>query len=55
MLVNAKTDDVQLLDVRQYCSFADFMVLATARSHRHVVTAARAIAYQVTCRGSAFK
>ena len=47
MLVNAKADDVQLLDVRQHCSFADFMVLATARSHRHVVTAARAIAYQV--------
>ena len=47
MLVKARTDDVQLLDVRQHCSFADFMVLATGRSHRHVITAARAIAYQV--------
>lgn len=47
MLVGAKLDDVQLMDVRQHCSFADFMVLATARSHRHVITAARAVAYQV--------
>ena len=47
MLVSAKLDDVQLMDVRQHCSFADFMVLATARSHRHVITAARAVAYQV--------
>ncbi|KAK9862524.1 hypothetical protein WJX84_006099 [Apatococcus fuscideae] len=49
MLVKARTDDVQLLDVRQHCSFADFMVLATGRSHRHVITAARAIAYQLSC------
>ncbi|KAK9821022.1 hypothetical protein WJX74_002251 [Apatococcus lobatus] len=49
MLVGAKLDDVQLMDVRQHCSFADFMVLATARSHRHVITAARAVAYQLSC------
>ncbi len=48
MLVAAKTDDVCILDVSNRCSFTEHMVLATARSHRHIQAAASAVAYQVS-------
>ena len=47
MLEDAKCDDVSCFDLRQACEFADYFVVATARSHRHVFTAASAVIYQV--------
>ena len=48
ILVDAKTDDVVVLDVRaKECSFADEMVVATARSALHCQSAAQAIVYKV--------
>ena len=54
MLVDAKCDDVSTFDVRHQCDFADHFVVSTARSHRHVITAANAIIYQV-CQCSCLK
>lgn len=48
ILVDAKTDDVVVLDVRNKgCSFADEMVIATARSKLHCQSAAQAVVYRV--------
>ena len=49
MLVDAKCGDVSICDLRETCDFADFFLLSTGRSHRHVFTAASAIVYQVYC------
>jgi len=48
LLSEARCDDVAVLDVRpRECSFTDFFVLATGRSHQHVFTAAHAVRYAV--------
>ena len=44
--MEAKTQDVCVIDVRHICMFADFMVLATGRSHRHVYAAASGVGWQ---------
>jgi len=46
-LLEAKTDAVQVLDVRGVCEFADYFVLATGRSHQHVHSAASGVCWQV--------
>ena len=51
MLEDAKCDDVCTLDLRETCNFADYFVICTARSFRHVFTAANAVVYQV-CTGT---
>ena len=48
ILIDAKTDDVVVLDVRQQnCGFTDEMVIATARSKLHCQSAAQAVMYKV--------
>ena len=48
ILIDAKTDDVVVLDVRQQnCGFTDEMVIATARSKLHCQSAAQAVVYKV--------
>ena len=48
LLQEARCDDVAVLDVRpRECSFTDFFVLATGRSHQHIFTAAHAVKYAV--------
>ena len=44
--MEAKTQDVCVIDVRHICMFADFMVLATGRSHQHVYAAANGVGWQ---------
>jgi ribosomal silencing factor RsfS len=46
-LSEAKTEAVQVLDVRGFCEFADYFVLATGRSHQHVHSAASGVCWQV--------
>jgi Ribosomal silencing factor during starvation len=47
ILHDAKTQDVVILDIRNRSVLADFFVVATARSHRHVFAAAHAVKYEV--------
>lgn len=46
-LVDAKANNVIIIDVQTVCSFAEHLVLATGRSHRHVFTAASGVRWQV--------
>lgn len=49
MLVDARCDDVNTIDIRDRCQFADYFIVSTARSHQHVFTAANAVMYKVCC------
>ena len=52
-LTAAKCDDVATLFVSGRCAFADSMVVATARSGRHALMAAEAVAFQLKERAAA--
>ena len=52
-LTAAKCDDVAMLSVSGRCAFADAMVVATARSGRHALMAAEAVAFQLKERAAA--
>eukprot|EP00884_Botryococcus_braunii_P019056 jgi/Botrbrau1/5834/Bobra.0366s0016.1 len=52
VLHDAKTDDVVIVDVRGRSVLADYFVVATARSQRHVFTAANAVKYEADRRAA---
>lgn len=47
-LSDARTEDVQILDVEEICDFADHMVVASARSSQHVYAAASGLCWQAS-------
>ena len=47
MLVDARADDVVIIDVNGKCAFTDYMVIASARSHQLVQILAGAVLHEV--------
>ena len=47
LLVEARAEDIQILDVRGNCTFTDYMVLATGRSSQIVHILADAVLYEL--------
>ena len=52
MLVEARADDIAIIDVRGNCSFTDYMVVATGRSSQLVHMLAQAVLHELkqTCK-----
>ena len=46
-LSDARLEDVQILHVEGFCSFADWLVVASGRSNQHVHAAASGLCWQV--------
>jgi ribosome silencing factor RsfS/YbeB/iojap len=47
MLVEARADDIAIIDVRGNCAFTDYMVVATGRSSQLVHMLAQAVLYEL--------
>jgi ribosome silencing factor RsfS/YbeB/iojap len=47
MLVDARADDVVIIDVNGKCAFTDYMIIASARSHQLVQILAGAVLHEV--------
>ena len=47
LLVEARADDIAIIDVRGHCTFTDYMVLATGRSPQLVHMLAQAVLYEL--------
>lgn len=50
-LVDAKGQDIRVLDVRKVAGFTDYMVIASGTSNRHVVTLAEKVVDKLRARG----
>lgn len=50
LLVDANAEDVVIIDVRGACSFTDYMVLASGRSHQMVHMLAQAVFHELKSR-----
>ena len=50
-LVDAKGQDIRVLDVRKVAGFTDYMVIASGTSNRHVVTLAEKVVDRLRARG----
>ena len=50
-LVDAKGQDIRVLDVRKVAGFTDYMVIGSGTSNRHVVTLAEKVGDKLRARG----